>query len=249
MRRVSAGRPALRSSSPRNARLSAMLFPDLRQEGARAGRRLRGSGRPRRRGSARAGRPRRRSAAASAPRAARPRRGTAATRRRSSGGKRGSRNAAPSAFCATSSPSGRAGLEAADAAAQLAGLGQRDEGRAGLREPRQRRWFLRAFSVQLALRWRRARCESSVLPASVERHLAALVKRERRSSRPPGPCRRRCRRNCRRRAASARDSSALRTSSKPVQRRRAAGLLVIDVGGEARDALRASRRRCARACS
>ena len=155
------GRPALRSSSPRNARLSAMLSQtcgrkvarrpsastikpsspaDLRQQVGLIGEAI-GFGAERSDTSTRhCGH----SAALTA-------------------GKRGSRNAAPSAFCATSSPSAPL-LEAADAAAQLAVLGQGDERGAGLGQPRGFR-FLVPSSFQLASMAPRA-MESNTLPAS-----------------------------------------------------------------------------------
>ena len=66
--------------------------------------------------------------------AATPRSTSSRTRRASSGGKRGSRNAAATALARTSSPSGAPRVHRADAAAQLAVAAQRHERGADLRE-------------------------------------------------------------------------------------------------------------------
>ena len=71
---------------------------------------------------------------------------------------------------------------------------------------------------------------SSVRPAPPAYSARRSVERERRVADHPVPCRPRCRRSCTRRAARATVPRRFAVCEEPVQRRRAARLVVIDVG-------------------
>ena len=242
-----AARPCAASCAEKRA-LVGNAFPDLRQERGAACRRPRGSGRPRRHGSARS------RSASSAKRsglgakAARPRRAHCGHSAALSAGKRGSRNAAASAFSrhvlrrAAASPRGcrcsraarRPSVRVTNVAPACASHGASSRA-AGLAE-------------QLLLDGARARCASSVLPASSSGTSPPARRARRTNSRPRGPCRRRCRPSCRPQAACTRKIAlASRRRSRPfsgVAPQASSWSMSV---AKRRDARERRARRCARA--
>ncbi len=127
------------------------------------------------------------------------------------------------------------GGEAADAAAQLLLQHQRDEARAGAREPG-RGVGARRLAVQPeAMADRAARDGEQRIARVIERHARALVQRECRIAHHAVPAASGVARVA---GAKQPDGQTVRArrGEKAVQRRRAAGFLVVDIGVEARNA-------------